>query len=70
LGREFTVKGGEIVKNQNSDQNRERELEHDLEIVELQEKLDMSFDLLGLGVANLKDPVVKPNTNCGNTQCC
>ncbi len=70
LDRESTVKGGERVKNQNSEQNTERELEQDLEIVELQEKLDMTFDLFGLGaeVSDLKTE--KPNTNCNNTQCC
>ncbi len=58
------------MKNQNSDQNLERELEQDLEIVELQEKLDMTFDLFGVGAEVVDLKTTKPNTNCNNTQCC
>lgn len=49
----------------------ERKLQEALEIVELQEKLDMTFDPLGFSVEPA-DPVEQPapNTNCNNTQCC
>jgi len=37
-----------------------------LEIVELDERLDMAFDPLSM-LAVIRP---RPNTNCGNTQCC
>jgi hypothetical protein len=42
-----------------------------LEIVELDERLDMAFDPLGI-VAGLKptEPTTPPNTNCMNSSCC
>jgi len=50
----------------------ERKLQEALEIVELQEKLDMTFDPLGF--CDPEAPPVEqppaPNTNCNNTQCC
>ena len=52
--------------------NLERKLQEDLEIVELQEKLDMTFDPLGFAADDDGggDKTPPPNTNCGNIGCC
>lgn len=55
--------------NQDADNDVERQLEEALEIVELQEKLDMTFDPLAIGRA-LKPDEPPPNTNCHNSGCC
>jgi hypothetical protein len=44
----------------------EQKLQEDLEIVELYEKLDMTFDPLSALTASEK----LPNTNCSNNNCC
>jgi len=38
----------------------------ELEIVELDERLDMAFDPLSMILV----PSARGNSNCGNTQCC
>jgi hypothetical protein len=44
----------------------EQKLQEDLEIVELYEKLDMTFDPLSALAASANEP----NTNCHNSSCC
>lgn len=46
--------------------SQELPVSEDLEIVELDDRLDMAFDPMSL----LLRTTTRPNTNCGNTQCC
>jgi hypothetical protein len=47
-----------------------QKLQEDLEIVELYEKLDMTFDPLSSMFFGPGTGPLQPNTNCDNNNCC